>query len=555
MDISSSMNSTEVSDIVTSTDGTLNVILLCYLHALLKQWVSEESIGSDSTMEPDIGMNSRSDDMIVTFSSFDYIAYGYGQCANASGVYNYDIDEYGMDNFINCVWILFMKEIVAIEKRCNMSVEYDNGIKNENALTLISNDRIFYSVVADSLGLNDLCKKNTTTTKVTDVRKGMLTALNCNFYRKMASQNDENVCTSDPVTLNSETRFSYYECTWYRLLAELGAKTVCERILIQQASCDMYNYVMTGIFGGILSIIGIVCNIGWVIVFSFGTRVVKTPTIYQLRMLAFVNTIVLVMYFIHAPLYYIMVVDYDNIYWKVIAPYIEAYIWPVYYIGRTSSNWLTVFMGVYRYLAICKPVSNSYSHVKRNRRKYLVTVLSMAALCNIPYFFVHNLSQYETNSFIPEHTSFGTNNWFWLVYDILYRAFIVCIPVIILLIVIVNMIVVLRQKQQQSRNNDSLNTLENNINTVLITILITFLICQLPRVVNSILYFTYDPSSLAALECGSVEFYLQGIENVFVTLNSAANPVIYLVLRNRFTCFVRHSLSNKRAESIEMSGM
>ena len=50
---------------------------------------------------------------------------------------------------------------------------------------------------------------------------------------------------------------------------------------------------MPGIVGGVLSIIGIVCNIGWVIAFCRG--VVRTPTIYLLRCLAVVDTISLVL--------------------------------------------------------------------------------------------------------------------------------------------------------------------------------------------------------------------------------------------------------------------
>ena len=281
---------------------------------------------------------------------------------------------------------------------------------------------------------------------------------------------------------------------------------------------------MGGIIGGSICVIGIVCNIGSLIVFRHG--VIKTSTTYLLQWLAFVDTILLVLYVVQVTLNYMG--DYLSI------DYIQVYIWPVWRIARSSTNWLTVFIAVDRYVAVCKPVSNLYSHFERHRRKYVRIVLTMAVLCNIPYFFEHHLSQDDENN--------GKSDLFKLVYhNIMYLAFTVCLPVIILLIVTIKL---------QNSNMSNLS-----INTVLITILRIFIICQFPLLVYKILNFIYDRADIKIRVCGRFDFYFSGVVLVLLILNSAARPFIYMVLNDLFVWPLRHTLRNERAETIEMGSI
>ena len=547
MDSNYSINSTEVFDIATCTGGmTMNCIVLCHLYSLLKQWVSEESIGSNiTTIKPDTHISSDNDTAFI-FSIADcrtynilITRYDYGQCATE--IYNYNRDQSGMVKFIKCVLFFFMTQMDAAEK-CPHG--YDNYTNNENAMTLLSKDRIFYSFMNDSFGLGDVCETNTTGSHITDVKEGILTTDICKYHSWLKSKNAEKRCRP---TDENDTGISHFHCVKYRLQVELGVPSFCNR-------CDMYDFVMKGIVGGVLSVIGIVCNIG-----SFRHRVIKTPTTYQLRWLAVVDTMLLVLYCIYVTLYFIMKylqLDDNNLYWRVIDAHTEVYIRPVWRITRTSSNWLTLFIGVYQYLAICKPVSNLYRHVERHRQKYVKMVLSMATLCNIPFFFVHNISQDDRNNIVYfkyNETRFGKSDFFDLAYEnIMELAFNACLPVIILFIVTIRIMVVLRKKQRNMHNSDMSNL---NINTVLITILRTFIICQLPLIVDTILHFMYDLAVITRLECGSFHFYNAGYMFVFLALNSAARPFIYMVLQNNFTWSLKHRMRNERAESIEMSSI
>ena len=437
MDSNNSMNNTEVFDIVTCTGGmTINCIVLCHLYGLLKQWVSEESIGPNiTTIKPDTDISSNNDTSFIfsTADCEDYDSltkrYGYRQCK----VYNYDTDLHGMVRFTNCFLFFFMTKMGAREKCSNISLGYDNNTKDENAMTLLSKDRILYSFMTDSSGLSDECEKNTTVSHLTDVKNGTSTINICDFYNELVLQNAENTCrpTSEKDTLSNDTTggILHYECVWYRLLTELGARKFCDGIDNTQTSCEMYDFVTKGIIGGSISIIGIVCNIGSLVVFRH--RVIKTPTTYQLQWLALVDTIFLVLYFVCVTSFYMVnnfQIDQDNLYLRVIDPYVMVYVRPVWHIARTSTNWLMVFIGVYRYLTICKPVSYSYHHVEQHRQQYVALVHSMAVFCNIPYFFVFNLSQDDENNVGYVRTSIGENDLFKLVYrNIMHPACIYCV--------------------------------------------------------------------------------------------------------------------------------
>ena len=175
MDSNHSMNSTEVSHIVMGTSGmTINFIVLCHLYSLVKQSVTKGSSQQNiSTVKPDTDINSDSDTAFI-FSTADCEVYDrltvddYGQCATEVGPYNYDRDLHDMLQFTNCFWFFFMTKMGAIDKCSSVFLGHDNNTKGENAMASLSKRRSFLSFMTDSLGLNDVCEKNS---NVTDVKK------------------------------------------------------------------------------------------------------------------------------------------------------------------------------------------------------------------------------------------------------------------------------------------------------------------------------------------------------------------------------------------------
>ena len=58
-----------------------------------------------------------------------------------------------------------MTKLGAREKCSNISLGDDDNTNNENALTLLSKDQIFYSFMIESLGLEVVCENNTSIKK------------------------------------------------------------------------------------------------------------------------------------------------------------------------------------------------------------------------------------------------------------------------------------------------------------------------------------------------------------------------------------------------------
>ena len=97
--------------------------------------------------------------------------------------------------------------------------------------------------------------------------------------------------------------------------------------------------------------------------------------------------------------------------------------------------WLTVFIAVYRYLAICKAYGNVYSHVMLHGQKYVKLIVILIILYNVPLFIEHYLETYDKDGQV--YISFKTIGLFSdQFYDVYYNyvgaALVVCLPLIIL---------------------------------------------------------------------------------------------------------------------------
>ena len=202
-------------------------------------------------------------------------------------------------------------------------------------------------------------------------------------------------------------------------------------------SCRMYYFVMFTVVGSCICLIGLICNV--ISLYTFCRGVVQTATSYQVIWLAVVDSLLLLGWFACIALRYAMKYFHEDWDRRVIFPITFVYIEDVYFTAHTCTMWLTVFIGVYRYLAVCKPHSKQYCHIERHGQKYIVLVLSMAVLYNIPRFCEAYLARGEINGQVKYDsiwTSLGESFQYRLVYwTIMYSVFVVCLPFIILIII------------------------------------------------------------------------------------------------------------------------
>ena len=223
MNSSSGITSTAVSGTSTGIDG-LTLIILCHLYASVTQWLSAGNTGVNNSMISGTDANN----MTFKFSSPDCTYYnslmkqGYGVCAYKGKVLR---NEYKLkwDQATNCLFYHFMTKIGASGQCGNISEV--NDTKNETTMTLISKDRHFYSFITKFIDVKRMCTNaNMAMNFERQMKEGIFSGRNCEIYRRFVSLNFEKICS---YNTDYKTRLSYYTCTWYHFMADLGAERVC----------------------------------------------------------------------------------------------------------------------------------------------------------------------------------------------------------------------------------------------------------------------------------------------------------------------------------------
>ena len=244
------------------------------------------------------------------------------------------------------------------------------------------------------------------------------------------------------------------ECYWgpcYNISSEEYVECF-EKCVPRMEACIMYGFVMLTIVGGCICLIGLICNL--ISLYSFCRGVVSTATSYQLIWLAVVDSVYLFTWFVFLVLYPAMKYFYDGesdlLYWRVTEPIILAYIYPVYYTAHTCTIWLTVFIAVYRYLAVAKPFTNQYRHIERHGQKYVVLVLCMAVCYNIVRFCEYYLVREERSDGLVKFVQ-QSRNFDWGVYNLVYLAImypvlIIGSPLIIIIIMTARILVAMKKR-------------------------------------------------------------------------------------------------------------
>ena len=132
----------------------------------------------------------------------------------------------------------------------------------------------------------------------------------------------------------------------------------------------------------LICIIGLIGNLISLVMFCHGF--VDTPTTYQLQWLAFVDVTYLVADWFAFTLSHVMY--YANVtsdlYSHGIDPVLYVCLNPLRLVARGCIVWLTVFIAVYHYLAICKPYGKVYSHVMLHGQKYIKLIVILCVLYN-----------------------------------------------------------------------------------------------------------------------------------------------------------------------------
>ena len=520
------------------------VSLMCNLFGLMKKWLQEGSVSTNNATGYDTDTHVQKQ---MVFSEADCDDYK----RLFSGYRNGSLGIYGTTcwSFSRHATIYFMSAMGAESSCYDDSVKSDTDTNVKNAMTLLSQDSLFYTFMVDTLDAGNICQaRNDTVAFPVD---------KCDSYINLVRNwHIESRCTYNTPRIDNGRELTYHYCVYYRLAKGQGADSICKVSLIK--NCDWYYDIVQSLVPTYICVFGLIGNLLSLCMFCSGA--VDTSTVYQLQWLAGVDTTFILTWWVVEVLPEILLYYSGRyaltLYQSSIVSILTVCFRPLSYVARSCTVWLTVLIGLYRYLAVCQPFGKLFPHCERHGHKYVILVIILSFLFNIPHVFEYYLHE-KKGSF-----SHKNKDGYWLYYIANYTGFshtdlmseeklndihysrihpvvVVCIPCLILSFVTISILAELRKRAKKKKNMQTSQTSQTSITVMLVTILITFVICQLP-------YFVWygfggkiqNPdldSSLRYLDeakktkgCGSFMFYLQQLVDAGLLLNSFANGFIYI---------------------------
>ncbi|RWS31476.1 FMRFamide receptor-like protein [Leptotrombidium deliense] len=231
------------------------------------------------------------------------------------------------------------------------------------------------------------------------------------------------------------------------------------------------------------------------------------------------------------------------------------------------SVWLTVTFTIERFIVVSHPIKGKVICTESRAKKVILCVFMICFTFVIPtpfeWVIVENVDPQTNRTYItPDASEFGRNQLYKIVFSWVYSILFVFIP--LLLLAVFNSFLIrsvhlskkqrsvmtqskLRNPGKSSQTSDTNNVAnarpsggkfdqsskqETKITVMLISVVILFLICQLP--VAGMLIYT----SVRTVPPKTNEFYLlTGLNNIFnfmVAVNAAGNFVLYCLLSEKY---------------------
>ena len=310
--------------------------------------------------------------------------------------------------------------------------------------------------------------------------------------------------------------------------------------------CQRVEFIWFVLVLGIVCVLGYVGNILCLLVLHRAQRHRHSVTYLLLKALAGVDLLYLLFYgFIKMWLQLVP----DDLRQNIV-PYLYAYVWPFVSMLLSVSTWLMVLLTVHRYIVVCHPLDAQHRCTLRLASLQIAVVCIVAVIMDIPRFFEFEISycpSSSTNSVIPQHNYTWIYNEYY--YHVLYKNALILtyrklLPLAITITLTVRLVSCLykarhRRWQMSHVHAHFAAPRENRITKALLTVVIVFIVCQMPGAVYPLLRLAlqlrYGKAFMTLLTtCGTSLYYLEVIADGLTVINSAVNFLIYMLCSAEF---------------------
>lgn len=218
---------------------------------------------------------------------------------------------------------------------------------------------------------------------------------------------------------------------------------------------------------------------------------------------------------------------------------IEIYGWSLASMAHTINIYITVLVTIHRYITVCKPPNITARFSTHKQARYQLGIIcTCGVIYNIPrlfeYRYVKDDADLDDYHIQRQMTDIGNNIWYQVIYkNICYILLIFIIPFTILTLLSYRLgkVIKIHHKNRRNFTMAKRQSREDNTTKALIIIIVIFVFCQTPTLMQRLLYLLGRYNGDA---CGFIFFYISRITDFLVILNCSVNFIVYILFAKQF---------------------